>query len=52
MAMTICRSTHIKKDVELIKEYISEEIILNFPAPHKSDLSVREDNEKGGIIEG
>lgn len=47
-----------KKDVKLMKKFISEEIMLSFPAPHKLDLSVRSDinesgdNEKGEIIEG
>lgn len=47
-----------KKDVKLMKKFISEEIMLSFPAPHKLDLSVRsninesDDNEKGEIIEG
>lgn len=50
--------THTKKDVKLMKKFISEEIMLSFPAPHKLDLSVRSDinesgdNEKGEIIEG
>lgn len=41
-----------------MKKFISEEIMLSFPAPHKLDLSVRNDinesgdNEKGEIIEG
>lgn len=47
-----------KKDVQLIKKYISKEIMLNFSAPHKLDLSLQSDinengdNEKGDIIEG
>lgn len=47
-----------KKDVKLMKKFISEEIMLNFTAPHKLDLSVHSDinesgdNEKGEIIEG
>lgn len=57
MKIKIKTHTHTQ-DVKLIKEHISEEIIQNFSAPHKLNLSPPHNdrnetgnNEKGEIIE-